>query len=119
MKPGQKIKELLKGRGWSATELARRAGVSQQAIDRLLKGRYPVIVRALAVARALGVTPEWLWSEAPWPPKERLAREAADVQLLIGMVKRLGESLDLEIRDPAEKQPAKGRAQKELHLRKE
>jgi lambda repressor-like predicted transcriptional regulator len=64
-----KIEELLRLKGWSVTELARKAELSQSATDRLKK-RIPKTARiALRLAHALDVPPEWLYDDSKgWPP---------------------------------------------------
>jgi len=70
----RKFRKLLGLYDWSVSKLARRAGVKQQAVDRLVK-RAPVAVsRGAALAKALGVPADWLFSEADWPPPMPLAR---------------------------------------------
>lgn len=60
-----RIKELRKARGLTQTELAERAGVSQQYIARLEKGnvKSPNLLNGLRLAAALGVEPEELISD--------------------------------------------------------
>ena len=120
MKPEQKLRELMKQYGWSAAELARRAGFRHQVIDRLLEGQPKVVARALAIARALKVSPDWLWSDAPWPPPMPLSREVeGQKEALRVLAIHLAQSVGLEIRDPSETPPGKGKARKGLRLRKE
>ena len=50
------ILHLLAARGWTDTELARRAGLDRAHVNQLKNGRaLPTVGTALAVARALGV----------------------------------------------------------------
>lgn len=45
----------LKARGWSARELARRAGITHNALSQIGKGNSPSLERAGAIAEALGM----------------------------------------------------------------
>lgn len=61
-----RVAELRRARGWSQGELARRAGLSRQALSAIEAGRYlPNVTVALRLARALGCRVEDLFS---WPP---------------------------------------------------
>lgn len=70
MNHAQKIKKLLDDRGWSASELARRAGLSQRSVAYIIKGaREPGVRTARLIANALGVGVDWLFDDAAdWPP---------------------------------------------------
>lgn len=55
------IKEARRARGWSQAELAKRAGISQQAVQRYESGeREPRVSSVIAMASALGVTLSYL-----------------------------------------------------------
>lgn len=72
MSIAENLRTLLRQRGWSETELARRAGVSQATINNLLNANQLTSRRLPEIARALGVQP-WdldpglLPSNAPAP----------------------------------------------------
>lgn len=53
--------------GWSQTKLSEESGVSQQMISKLERAVAKGSTEIIALARALGVTPEWL--EAGTEPK--------------------------------------------------
>lgn len=56
-----KIEEARRARGWSQAELAKRAGISQQAVQRYESGeREPRVSSVIAMASALGVTLSYL-----------------------------------------------------------
>ncbi len=56
--------------GWSQDELARRAGVSRQALNALERGHaQPSVVTALALARILGTTVEELFGSSGTAPR--------------------------------------------------
>lgn len=62
------MRQLAEGRNLS--EIARREGLYNAAIsDAMNKGQLPKADKAIRIARALGVSAEWLWDDArSWPP---------------------------------------------------
>lgn len=78
---GARIDALLEEKGWSQAELARRIGVSQATIWKLVNGESRNSKYLVLIARALGTSPEYLlghtddphpgdgWAELP-PPRE-------------------------------------------------
>lgn len=64
-----KIELMIEDLGWSASELARRAGITQKQMSRLMNNLARQIPQAIRVAKALGQDVEWLFNDAkPWPP---------------------------------------------------
>lgn len=56
-----RIEEVRRSRGWSQAELARRSGLTQQAIQRYESGeREPKVSAVVSMAAALGVTISYL-----------------------------------------------------------
>jgi len=73
MKVADKIERLLLERKMSGSALARAAGVSPDVISSLRRvdGYQPGVGAAIRVARALGVSVEWLFDDdQDWPPPE-------------------------------------------------
>lgn len=67
MKPAEKIKRIIEDAGWSGSELARRAKVTQRTVSYVISGsRNPRVDSAIRIAEALGVDAHWLWSDKPW-----------------------------------------------------
>lgn len=64
---GQRIESLLAEKGWSQAELARRVGVSQQTIWKLISGHSQGSKHIYAIARELGSSPEYLLNETGNP----------------------------------------------------
>jgi transcriptional regulator with XRE-family HTH domain len=62
--PVNNVRLFREAKGWSKAELARQSGVSESNIGRIEEGAVdPNIVRARALARALGVTIDALFPE--------------------------------------------------------
>lgn len=57
---GPRIIALLKDRGWSRAELARRIGVSRMAVSAWCKGQDPSVAMLRRLAAALAVTESYL-----------------------------------------------------------
>ncbi|OQS36816.1 hypothetical protein B0T40_10545 [Chromobacterium haemolyticum] len=57
---GERIRAERVRRKWRQEDLARKAGVSRGLIGDLENGRNRDTTRILDIARALGVTPQWL-----------------------------------------------------------
>lgn len=58
---GQKLRELREGRGWSQSDLAKRAGVTKSAISTYEQGiRTPSADVLCAFAKAFGVSADYL-----------------------------------------------------------
>ena len=69
MKSGTKIERALAEKGWSQSELARRADSTSPSISRIVNGGEPSAGLALRIARALAVPVDWLIDDArDWPP---------------------------------------------------
>lgn len=62
MSIGSRIDDLLRDKGWSQAELARRVGISTQAVWKLVKGDGQGSKHLHKIARELGTTPEFLES---------------------------------------------------------
>ncbi|MEI9995136.1 MAG: S24 family peptidase [Rhizomicrobium sp.] len=57
---GKRVREARNALGISQAELGKRAGLGQQAIAEIESGRTRTSVHVVAIARALGRSPEWL-----------------------------------------------------------
>ncbi len=64
---GQRIESLLEAKGWSQAELARRIGVSQQTIWKLVSGHSHGTKHLHLIARELETSPEYLTGETDDP----------------------------------------------------
>lgn len=64
MSIGDRLMHAIHEKGWSSTELARRAGVPQPTVHRIGSGasRSPRHETIFKLAKALGVSEEWLWT---------------------------------------------------------
>jgi len=60
---GEKIKYVLKERGWSANRLSRLLGVSPATMSRIIKGGDTASALAFRIAEALGESATWLADE--------------------------------------------------------
>lgn len=88
----------LEERGWSARELARRSGLSPQAVVNAMNGSIrPTAKTALAIAKALGEAPEKIFRLAGLLPN--FAADETDLTFneLLAIVKELPPSVRLEI----------------------
>ena len=104
---GARVDRLRVERGYSQTELARRAGLTQSHLNRILHGHrpiYPVPLRALA--EALGVEEAVLTADTVQPPTLRMlegrgeprelrrnSRLGAEAMALRGQVRALEQEL--------------------------
>lgn len=79
---GARIAKEMKLRDWSEGELARRSGVNQPTIHRIITGesKNPRRDNVERVAKALGVSVEWLWSGNPRLAPSLAAEEASSSQ---------------------------------------
>ena len=59
----EKIAELLAVRFWSRAQLARKAGMSTSALQRIVSGGLPNVTNGIALAKALDVPVEWLFDD--------------------------------------------------------
>jgi phage repressor protein C with HTH and peptisase S24 domain len=77
---GDRIEELLKAKGWSQAELARRIGVQSTTIWKLVSGEGQGSKHLHKIARELETTPEYLTGETdnPAPPRDFLARRVRE-----------------------------------------
>ncbi|MGE4056561.1 MAG: substrate-binding domain-containing protein [Vicinamibacterales bacterium] len=68
LNPHTRVAHLRRGRGWSQSELAEKAGVSRAGISAIEMGRLvPSVAAALRVASALGESVESVFGDAPLP----------------------------------------------------
>ncbi len=67
MHPGERIEERLEAKGWSQSQLARRIGVSQQTIWKLVTGASGSSKHLREIARQLDTTEEYLLGEVDDP----------------------------------------------------
>ncbi len=65
----KRIRDLRRARGWKPVELARRAGISRAALDRIEQGHpdAPQVETLSRISQALGVAPELLTDTAHLP----------------------------------------------------
>lgn len=69
---GDRVKETREQLGMSQVELAERSGISQQSVAAVETGAVSRPRRLPEIARALGVTPDFLISGGGGPPVERM-----------------------------------------------
>jgi transcriptional regulator with XRE-family HTH domain len=63
---GARVRELRKQRGWSLSELARKAGIARSYLFRIEEGKSsPTYEKIRALAEALGALPSELFGEEP------------------------------------------------------
>lgn len=71
MDPSEKLRLLLTERRLDQKEVAGVAGIAYNTFRSYLKkegASLPTADTGVKIARFLGVSTEWLWSDAPWPP---------------------------------------------------
>lgn len=90
MERGQKIAGIIESLGWSDSEAARRVGVSQQTISRWKGGASIKLGDALRLARALGVSLDYLADDAMDAPPEP---PPADLAVILDLVRTLGTDI--------------------------
>lgn len=73
MSTGDRIDRLLREKGWSQAELARRIGVSTQSVWKLVSGQAQGSKYMHKIARELDTSPEYLTGESDDPAPVRLA----------------------------------------------
>lgn len=101
---GPRVESALRARGWTQGQLAHFSGVGQSHISQIIKGTTrPRIDIAASLARALGVSLDWLAGLPPQPGVETLTPEerelveafakldAAHRQLALDIVKGFAE----------------------------
>lgn len=88
----EKIKRLTDGR--SAAKLGRVVGLHKSAIrDVVNTGKRPRIDKAIKIARALGVTADWLFDDAQdWPPPSATPR-SADAEAVLDLIARAARAI--------------------------
>lgn len=101
MKIGERIEAEMKRREWSEGELARRAGIPQPTVHRIIKGesKSPRQENIQAIAKAFGCSIEWLWSgvgKAPLGSQEADPSSAANK--VRQMLEKHGRGLPAEAR---------------------
>jgi putative molybdopterin biosynthesis protein len=75
-KSGEAVKRTREARGMTQLELARRTGISRQALGAIESGAYqPGVTAAIAIARALGETVENLFGLEAGDPSRRVRAE--------------------------------------------
>jgi transcriptional regulator with XRE-family HTH domain len=84
MKFAEKVRKLMDSRGWKAADLARASGLSASTIARVMtQGGVPGIDTALAIAKAVGVSLDYLADDAlDEPPPATEERSEADAMIL-------------------------------------
>jgi phage repressor protein C with HTH and peptisase S24 domain len=94
MKIGGRVEAEMKRRDWSEGELARRTGVSQPTIHRILKGesKSPRHENVQAIAKAFGCTPEWLWTGVGKAPTESSTQprslQTSAAEVVLGLLQK-------------------------------
>ena len=84
---GERLKARMEERGVSQTELARRVGVSQQAIGKLVSGESSTSRQLHKIARELATSPAYLMGETDDPDEGALVPlPAEDVAGDLGLV---------------------------------
>lgn len=80
---GDRMLAALHRKGWSLSELSRRTGVPQPTIHRIGAGvsANPRRESIEKIARALGVSAEWLWTGRPGIPPKANALDISDISL--------------------------------------
>ncbi len=63
---GYRISRILREKGWSQAELARRSDVTRQAIWNIINGQDPSLALLRRLAAELGVTEADLLEGSPW-----------------------------------------------------
>lgn len=67
---GDRVAERMQGQGLSQAELARRIGISQQAVGKLVHGNSRSSTHLHRIARELGTTPAYLSGEVDDPNED-------------------------------------------------
>lgn len=86
---GERLAERLKANGLSQSELARRVGISQQTIHKLVVGQSRGSTHIAAIARELATSPAYLTGdvddprEGAAPPRPRPTVQVATMQVLL------------------------------------
>lgn len=108
MKTSQKIDQTLGQRDLRPAWLARASGLSEATISRIRHGAEPSLSQASAIARALGVSLEWLASEGEKEPEIVLT---VPERMLVHAMRRHGvppdRVLDCVISQISEKSPGR------------
>ena len=104
-RPPSPLRERRLLQGWSQDQLARRAGVSRQALNAIERGHaQPSVETALALARILGTTVEELFGSGHVPPRTLSpARTPPGTRLLLVEV---GTRVTGHVLDPSSGEPA-------------
>jgi len=74
---GGLVRQEMVRRGWNQAELAQRAGVTPNAISRLMRGGSVSIVQVRKVAEVLGRSPEDYWDHGGAESPAEIAQETA------------------------------------------
>lgn len=70
MRPGEKIRRLLKEHRFQQNDVAAASGISYGTFRSYMQTRrecLPSAVTGVKIAKALGVSTDWLWSDQDWP----------------------------------------------------
>lgn len=87
---GLRLDSAMKTRGWTQGQLEHYSGVGQSHISQIVRGETrPRIDKAVALARALGVSLDWL---AGLPPQPGVDSLEPDAQELVEAYHRLDEA---------------------------
>lgn len=103
MNIGERIEAEMQKREWSEGELARRAGINQPTVHRIIKGesKSPRRDNVEAIAKAFGCSVEWLWTGvgvAPLGSRSEAAPTSSAAKVL-EMLEKHGKGLGAAARE--------------------
>lgn len=103
MNIGERIEAEMQKREWSEGELARRAGINQPTVHRIIKGesKSPRRDNVEAIAKAFGCSAEWLWTGAGVAPlgSRSDAAPASSAAKVLEMLEKHGKGLGAAARE--------------------
>ncbi len=84
----QRLKEVLKEKGISQTELCIRTGIPKSAMSQYISGSFrPKQERTHAIARALGVSEEWLRGQSSEKNEKEMEVELSKETIMFALLK--------------------------------
>ena len=103
MNIGERIEAEMQKREWSEGELARRAGINQPTVHRIIKGesKNPRRDNIEAIAKAFGCSVEWLWTGIGTAPLGSRSSEAptSSAAKVMEMLEKHGKGLGAAARE--------------------